>query len=539
MHLFVLFLFLTIILLIVIIAFTQFTSNENFSLTFPIDDVLKAYDNFEFISSYEAIQNNMFSKKHLLYVFYASNPKQDLANKYFFIVLKPPIYNDLKSLDNEFAHKLFNNVLIPLLGGRKHLRELSGKSVLVPIFGKEEVIKDLIPNLLENQVFDYYQELVKLKEGFHNTYAILQKAIPFVKVQEFRFEKDKEGDNHKKTYLSFAFDTLCFTHKDIGKDGTLFWKSLFDSYFNSNHDIYENSGAINLYTKHGFDSVQHLPNLQQDPKLSNFLVEAFDDNIVIQNQKHAPPIEFNLNTPAKGLQLLDYSKFFYKQFHLDSVQDNVLLSPNDIIHLRNQNFSYENCTLIMLTNEIGSTGLKLKWSSKNMSIHGNTIHVNITKHIREMFKFLDFKRLKNFYLHVYHVPEHENITGKIIAPSDNHILCSFKSDTSRYNDKFTCLDKDKSTDSVFVDNKEQCENYNGFWDRPCFHDTECPHFLPQHDWGCQNGFCKMPLNVKRKGFRHAEDSNHSYPLVCDSLVEPEYAKDCYQEYRKKQLNHIR
>lgn len=49
----------------------------------------------------------------------------------------------------------------------------------------------------------------------------------------------------------------------------------------------------------------------------------------------------------------------------------------------------------------------------------------------------------------------------------------------------------------------------GIWDKPCLDDSECPFFqanknYPNKRGGCINGFCQMPINVKRLGFRKYE-----------------------------------
>lgn len=84
----------------------------------------------------------------------------------------------------------------------------------------------------------------------------------------------------------------------------------------------------------------------------------------------------------------------------------------------------------------------------------------------------------------------------------------------------------------FNRNKETCD----VWDAPCERDRDCPFYKANKNYknnrgGCFNGFCEMPLNVKRVGYRKYEDK----PLCHDAgdltsrcdmhgeMVSPDYA----------------
>lgn len=97
-----------------------------------------------------------------------------------------------------------------------------------------------------------------------------------------------------------------------------------------------------------------------------------------------------------------------------------------------------------------------------------------------------------------------------------------------------------------IKNKKDCIKINGIWDRPCFSNNECPFFKANQNYentfgGCKKGFCEMPLNVIRKGYRQFQ----SYPLChtssSDSLFDckitanmatPDYA---FKNDRKQRL----
>jgi hypothetical protein len=77
-------------------------------------------------------------------------------------------------------------------------------------------------------------------------------------------------------------------------------------------------------------------------------------------------------------------------------------------------------------------------------------------------------------------------------------------------------------------NKVHCESaYDAFgrekpsgpdiWDKPCEKNTDCPFFqanktYPNYRGGCINGYCELPLGLKRASYRKYYDSPESFPL---------------------------
>lgn len=100
-----------------------------------------------------------------------------------------------------------------------------------------------------------------------------------------------------------------------------------------------------------------------------------------------------------------------------------------------------------------------------------------------------------------------------------------------------------------LQNKEACESaFDGtgnrkprgpdVWDTPCQTDTDCPFFrantrYPNVRGGCHNGFCEMPVGVRRLAYRVYEESEQSFPYChncptwnpscCAEQKEPDYA----------------
>ena len=96
-------------------------------------------------------------------------------------------------------------------------------------------------------------------------------------------------------------------------------------------------------------------------------------------------------------------------------------------------------------------------------------------------------------------------------------------------------------------NQATCESYNfekktkGVWDKPCENNNECPFYKKNKNYtntrgGCKNGYCEMPLNIKRLGFRYF--SKDQKPLCYNCNIKNCLGEECYmccdeQKNRKK------
>ena len=73
-----------------------------------------------------------------------------------------------------------------------------------------------------------------------------------------------------------------------------------------------------------------------------------------------------------------------------------------------------------------------------------------------------------------------------------------------------------------VQNKIQCEsvdeNGTGVWDKSCVYNEDCPYYkrnrnYPNSRGGCVNGYCEMPINLKRFGYKQIND-NKVDDIIC-------------------------
>jgi hypothetical protein len=109
--------------------------------------------------------------------------------------------------------------------------------------------------------------------------------------------------------------------------------------------------------------------------------------------------------------------------------------------------------------------------------------------------------------------------------------------------KFKCFLKDGF-------NKSTCRSYSkiektsGVWDKPCNNNSECPFYKKNKNYdnsrgGCINGYCEMPLNIERVGYKVYLKKNKPFCHNCNKkgCLGEECFECCEeQEDRKKYPN---
>ena len=86
-------------------------------------------------------------------------------------------------------------------------------------------------------------------------------------------------------------------------------------------------------------------------------------------------------------------------------------------------------------------------------------------------------------------------------------------------------------------NKSTCQSYNfkkkmnGTWDRPCKNNSECPFYKKNKNYensrgGCKKGYCEMPTNIERIGFRYYNQEKE--PLCYNCNIEDCLGEECYK-----------
>ena len=86
-------------------------------------------------------------------------------------------------------------------------------------------------------------------------------------------------------------------------------------------------------------------------------------------------------------------------------------------------------------------------------------------------------------------------------------------------------------------NKSSCQSYNfekkinGTWDRPCKNNNECPFYKKNKNYsnsrgGCKKGYCEMPINIERIGYRNYDENKE--PLCYNCNIKNCLGEECYK-----------
>ena len=180
---------------------------------------------------------------------------------------------------------------------------------------------------------------------------------------------------------------------------------------------------------------------------------------------------------------------------------------------------------------------------------------NIKYYIKKIFIVgVNLKQRVNFdNLHNDYTKNYTKIDN-IPNPSDKKIE-SYKEDSEQFvkdekkkraqyieDDRGYCFFKRN------VQNKIQCEsvddNGTGVWDKSCVYNEDCPYFkrnrnYPNSRGGCIDGYCEMPINLKRFGYKQINDGKLD-DIICynckkdkDSTCEGLNCNKCCEEQKDK------
>jgi hypothetical protein len=140
--------------------------------------------------------------------------------------------------------------------------------------------------------------------------------------------------------------------------------------------------------------------------------------------------------------------------------------------------------------------------------------------------------------------EHKGVTQnyKVISIDDKYAYLEQvieKLDEGEFEPLYRCYqDNTILTKGECIDTIDKVGNpkpsYN--WDRPCKTNTECPFFLsnknyPNERGGCINGYCELPIGIKRKSYRDYDKTitESNYPR-CDGC-DINNGKECCEKQK--------
>ena len=156
----------------------------------------------------------------------------------------------------------------------------------------------------------------------------------------------------------------------------------------------------------------------------------------------------------------------------------------------------------------------------NYTIYANVLfdNYNIKYYIKKIFilgvntrEKIDFNNLLNNNNSIYSDVDFNDVNIDKIEEKINKFLKNEEFQRNMYKEEKRgfCFFKKN------VDNKILCEsvdeNGTGVWDKSCIYDEDCPYFkrnrnYPNSRGGCKDGYCEMPINLKRFGYKQINDA---------------------------------
>lgn len=125
--------------------------------------------------------------------------------------------------------------------------------------------------------------------------------------------------------------------------------------------------------------------------------------------------------------------------------------------------------------------------------------------------------------------DEENGTYTVVSVGQETLLKKLNfTNITNDEDGYICYNNPLVKDAGFCD--------EGYWDKPCKKNEECPFYQANKTYrnyrgGCYNGVCEMPLGIKRKAFKNYESKFQPWcygcksltPECCDMQKQPDYA----------------
>jgi len=435
----------------------------------------------------------------------------------------------LRLIDNPLS--LAQDVLIDAKQG---LSELDSR-----IFAnaqKKKTIYFTLAYKFDKKLFDVLNESTTvsiLDYGDHVNSNELQLNLPYSRIEaiDIRVLMPKKTQFTKILKL-ITFDTLVYGKDPLSnvyiEKATGLRKS-----FIAKGDLTskEAISTLNFYEMIGFKSVPSHPHLglanvssQEHFSLSNNNAELTDGELSHQIKK----IKLTAGKHMPGTLTKSIRDLFKEYKILSKDVLGVIIKRGDVIELVEQPSKIENGQYFVFKTfdnyALLQTSMMLKWNASFMNIHDTSSDKKkyVVKIMLEAPELRDYNGLYDVGSPVY-ITELD-MGGFISAIDKVHMTIIISDDLKALDSTFRCTNPllasqwaCKSDFDAFGEKKQTKDR----WDRPCVWDDECPfwtvHKKGGYRGGCDNGYCEMPLNVNRIGYRKYELSEKSFPYChgCD------------------------
>ncbi len=270
----------------------------------------------------------------------------------------------------------------------------------------------------------------------------------------------------------------------------------------------------------------------QKKELSIIQIDAIL-NIVFLKYRYKQTKELFLNNEEPDIN--KYSYYLIKTFLIEKISESADASIFKNEYIYSTNFKFINDQIITYKtdyyNNFEEYEIQMIIYRENKDIN-YTIYVNILfdsynikYYIKKIFiigvnikEKIMFQDLFNNKVATY---EKNNFKNKNFAKNEEKIN-KFLEDDKYMRSKYKEEDRGYCFFKRNVNNKILCEsvdeNGTGVWDKSCSYDEDCPYFkrnrnYPNSRGGCVKGYCEMPINLKRFGYKQINDAKVN-DIIC-------------------------
>jgi hypothetical protein len=225
--------------------------------------------------------------------------------------------------------------------------------------------------------------------------------------------------------------------------------------------------------------------------IKNFLLKKISeaaDSAIFKNE-----YIYSTNFKLINDQIISYKSDYYNNFEEYEIQM--------IIYRDNKDINYTIYINILFDNQ------NIKYYIKKIFIVG----VNIKEKI--VFQDLFNNKVSNYEKHNYRSKNFKKDEEKIqqFLEDDKYMRSKYKEE-----DRGHCFFKRNVNNKIFCESVD--ENGTGVWDKSCNYNEDCPYYkrnrnYPNSRGGCINGYCEMPINLKRFGYKQINDAKVN-DIIC-------------------------
>jgi hypothetical protein len=420
------------------------------------------------------------------------------------------------------------------------------KSLDINIISKNIILtkinfNNIIENLFDNNsinIFFYFNTIEHplLNEIISKNYSIInydkinidmmKQFIPFCRLNNIiiknNFEDNIFNNNNQINLNCLLIDNLIYEVNHSNYDKYII-KMYNNKILNNYYSIFFTFTEYN-YEKNDYTGIFNI---------ENFINNSESDNL--QNNNKQLDLHISLINNIRNIQI-----------------DDIKNSDNDIIDTL-----YYKISTIIDDNNISFGQYDILNIQSNEEKYNNKFYIQEIKHNDKNSYTIISK-----YLIIYQINtndklelDNSNSSIKFITPSiesnmiqnnDLIYILGINKEAIYLDGKFKILNTNDNLSSKFmcfddpsIITKEICEsnkNIDGMekpiytWDRICINDNECDFYSLNKNYlnkrgGCKNGYCELPLGIKRLSYRKYESNENSYPIClgCKDGVDP---KDC-------------